>query len=77
MSGPRSAFLSEIVAQVRDTSVSRFDAEEVASVRNGHTCRCKHHPEPDLDAAFAMFAARVVDQLRTWALLGDYDDAHP
>lgn len=70
----RMELLPEILTHVRNTTVSRFDAEEVTAVRNGHTCRCKHHPEPDLDAAFAMFAKRVADELHTWALLGDYDE---
>lgn len=75
--GTRGKLLAEIVEQVRSADVCRFAAEEVAAVRNGHTCRCKYHPEPNLDAAFALFADRVVDQLTTWALLGDYDEEQP
>lgn len=71
----RSEMLGEITPVINATTVSRFDAEEVTAVLNGHSCRCKHHPKPDLDAAFAMFAKRVVDELRTWAILGDYDDS--
>ena len=72
--GTRGALLAEIVEQVRNTSMSRFAAEEMASRPNGHTCRCKNHPRPDLDAVIALFGDLVVDRLKTWALLGDLDE---